>query len=379
MNIIAKAKSKNRQQLICHNNCGGCQLLHMNYEEQLRFKQGIVENNIRRIAKSDAVIKECVSSPQFDYRNKAVIPVRNTNNNIEIGFYEAKSNNIVDTDYCYNQVPVHNQALYYIRTLFKEFNVTSVKSIFLRSSNDLKELMVCFITTKHMDKNLISKLKGKFTITSILELINTTNSNSLLKGDVYELYKKDVLRDNIEDFKIEISLKSFYQINRFQSVNLYNIAIDLAQIKPTDVILDAYCGIGTLTMLLSKYSRQVYGIEVVKEAVDNANNNKLLNNISNIEYILGKTENMYKIVEDKHIDIIFVDPPRKGCDSKFLDFIVKKAVNKVVYISCNPATLARDIEYLENHNYKAKVVVPVDMFPNTTHIETICLITRKDK
>ncbi len=366
--------SKNRVEPKCNTQCGGCQLLHMNYDEQLIFKKMLVENNVKRIAKSNAVVQNCIGSEQYNYRNKAIVPVRSINGNISLGFYKVQSNDIIELEYCHNQVDVHNQALSYIKTLLKEFNVNSVKSIFLRSSNDLKELMICFITTKHINKQLVNKLKDKFGITSILELINTSNSNSLLKGDIHELYNNNVLNDTIEEFKIMISCKSFYQVNRYQSINLYNKAIELANLTKEDTVLDAYCGIGTITMLLSKYSKYVYGIEVVKEAILNANNNKVLNNIDNIEYICGKTEDMYKIVEDKVIDVVFVDPPRKGCDTKFLDFIVKKGIKKLVYISCNPSTLARDMAYLQDNGYVSNSVIPVDMFPNTTHVECISLL-----
>ena len=247
-------------------------------------------------------------------------------------------------------------------------------------NSSLGEIMVVLIVTKKYDfSNLINYLKDEFpAIKSIYLNINDKNTNVILTDEYELLYGKEYIIEDVLGLKFEVNFRSFLQVNHDMMEILYKKAFDLADLKKSDNVIDAYCGIGTITLNLAKRCNKVYGIEIVEQAIENANYNKKLNNIDNVEFILGKCEEeIQKLVNKEKIDVIFFDPPRKGCAKEFLDTVIKMKIPKIIYISCNIATCQRDIEILTNNGYKLEEVTPVDMFARTEHVACVAHLTRK--
>ena len=391
--VFAKAikisnPSKDRIEPECpfYTRCGGCDNMHMNYECEKKIKENKVKNTLYKFKdyKFNNLISNDVTT---SYRNKVLMPyARDKEDNLLYGFYRKGTHNIVPINKCLVSPNIVNDIISFIGKYLSIFHVSiynedTNKGIFrevMVRNSSLGEIMVVLIVTKKYDfSNLINYLKDEFpAIKSIYLNINDKNTNVILTDEYELLYGKEYIIEDVLGLKFEVNFRSFLQVNHDMMEILYKKAFDLADLKKSDNVIDAYCGIGTITLNLAKRCNKVYGIEIVEQAIENANYNKKLNNIDNVEFILGKCEEeIQKLVNKEKIDVIFFDPPRKGCAKEFLDTVIKMKIPKIIYISCNIATCQRDIEILTNNGYKLEEVTPVDMFARTEHVESIVTLS----
>lgn len=410
-----------------HRQCGGCQIQVMDYRQQLRFKENKVKNNLKRIG--ELWIEEKVhpiigmEEPYF-YRNKAQFPIgTDKNGRIVTGFYAARTHDIIPNRKCFLGADINEKVLECVISFMEENHITTydektgkglMRQVLVRFGFITKEIMVCLIVNgrilPHKDR-LIEKLRRLEGMTSITLNINEKKTNVILGEEVINLWGRNFITDYIGNVKYQISPLSFYQVNPVQTQKLYECALQFAGLTGTEVVWDLYCGIGTISLFLAQRAKHVYGVEVVAAAIEDARNNAKINGIENVDFFVGKVEeilpdfyekesskkrvvqpeaaerNAGKEVTDGrqeegeemlHPDVIVVDPPRKGCDIKCLETIAKMQPKRVVYVSCDSATLARDLKYLCGQGFEVEQVQVVDMFPHTTHVESICLLHRKD-
>ena len=368
--------------------CGGCDMMHISYEEECKIKEFRVTQTLRGLDyKLEPLIK---ADDIYGYRNKVMVPFcKDEDDDILYGFYQKESHEIVSIDNCLISDDLTNNIINYISrylnifhiSIYDELSHTGLfKEVMVRHTK-LNEYMVVLVTTADYDfTNLVEYLAKDFPdIKSIFLNINDKKTNVVLSNEFKLLYGKETILEDILGLKFNVSPSSFLQVNNSQCEKLYNKAIELAKLDKKMNVIDAYCGMGSITLNIAKKVNKVYGIEIVESAIKNANTNKKLNGIDNAEFILGPCEEKIKeLVNLTNIDVIFFDPPRKGCDIEFLNTVISMKIPKIVYISCNIATCARDIKILEEHGYKLETVVPTDLFPRTLHVESIALITRKN-
>jgi len=373
--------------------CGGCQLQELDYNVQLEIKANKVSNDIKRIGKLENVVVHKVigMDEPYRYRNKAQIPIGIDNNKIAIGFYKKGSHNIVDTNSCMLQHNISDKVIEIVRNYMLQFNIKpydskskkgEIRHILTKISFKTLDTMVVIVTnTKNLSykEELISRLKADIpNLKSVVHNVNNKITNQIMGQKSTVLYGEGRIIDYISDLKFNISPKSFFQVNPTQTEVLYKTALEYANLKGNEVVFDIYCGIGTISLFLAQKAKQVYGIEIVDQAIKDAKENARINGIDNVEFYNGNAEDIFPKLYKKGIkaDVVVVDPPRKGCDESVLETIVKMKPQKVVYVSCNPSTLARDLKYLDENGYKAEEVQPVDMFPQTMHVETVVLMSR---
>ena len=390
--LSVKEASKNRQTPPCeyYYQCGGCQIQVMNKEEQANFKRSTVERNINGLAGLNLEIKETITGQDSYYRNKSQIPVQKIDGNLVMGFYRPRSHDIVDIDHCYIQKDSHNDIMNFVKGKLIEENTSIydevkheglLRHLVIRSNHDDSEIQVVFITNGKRNEflSITKALKEKYpNIKSVIQNINDEKTNVIFGKRSIVLLGQEYITDTLLGKEFKIRDRSFYQVNHEQTEKLYQIALDLADLSGDETIIDTYSGIGTIGLVASKKVKKIIGIEVVDSAVEDAKENARLNGIENADYYLGKAEAvMPKLVKTGvSADLVFVDPPRKGCHREFLDSLIEVEPKKIVYISCNPGTLQRDMKYLSEHGYKAKAVVPVDLFPQTKHIEAVTMLER---
>lgn len=376
--------------------CGGCNIQHLSYDAQLDFKKTLVIDALKRIGKTEDIIVHDtlgMENPKF-YRNKAQYPVGLSNGSIKIGFYADRTHEIIEGEKCYLQ----NEEIEKVRGLVKEFIIEKgisiydekegkglVRHVMARVGHVTGEVMMVMVINGKKIPNheeLVNKLvKSMPNIKSILLNINTKNTNVILGEKNVLLYGQDYITDFIGDYKFKISVLSFFQVNPTQTKVLYQKALEYARLTGSETVFDLYCGIGTISLFLSQKAKKVYGVEEISAAVKDAEENARLNCVKNVEFVEGKVELVVPQLYEKGIkaDVVVVDPPRKGCDEKLLDTIVEMKPERIVYVSCNPATLARDVKYLEEQGFKAKEAQPVDMFAWTGHVECVVLMSRVEK
>ncbi len=390
--VEIKEESPFRKIPICEHfsTCGGCDTMHMSYEMQLSFKRHRVKETLRKIAHVEPEIHKTIGMENpFYYRNKAIIPFEKRKGRIMAGFYKNRSREVVDLKRCHIIPKVFSEIVRYLKGYFQNRGITiydderktgCVRAVMLRQSFTYDEIALTLILGENRfpDKNdLIEGLLERFpNIVSVVKSINTTDSTTLLGGKSRTIYGKDLLRDRLLGFEYQISHKSFYQVNPVQTVRLYKEAMRLAKPGPDDVMVDAYSGVGTLTLPFAQRTARVIGIENVKEAVKNAQENASYNDIENIEFLHGDAAEVMKGLDDESIDILVLDPPRKGCEKGFLQAVMAMDIPRIVYVSCNVSTLARDANILSGGGYQVKEAVPFDMFPQTSHIETVMLLEK---
>ncbi len=382
-------KSNDRIESLCpyYKYCGGCDMLHMSYDCELKIKENSVRQTLRKLDyKLNPIVK---SDNIYGYRNKIMIPFkRDLEDDVIYGFYEKMSHDVISIDKCIISNDISNEivalisrylSLFHISIYDENTNKGIFREVMVRNTSKDEYMVVLVVTQKYDFSGLIELLTKEYKqIKSIYLNINDKKTNVILTNNYELLYGSEVIIENILNLDFNVSFNSFMQINHNQCEKLYDIAISKANLDKSMNVIDAYCGMGSITLNIAKRVNHVYGIEVVDEAIINANNNKILNNISNAAFICGKCEDeIKKLVNLEKIDCIFFDPPRKGCDIDFLDTVIKMKIPKIVYISCNIATANRDIEILEKNGYKLLDVTPVDMFPRTMHVETICVLTKK--
>ncbi len=377
--------SKQRGEPICpiSKPCGGCQIQHLSYPEQLSFKQNHIQNTMDRIGKLDKKVNEVIGSENpYYYRNKVILPVSvDKNGNVVVGFYRYNSNTIIPLENCYLQSEKANRVVSKLKTLFENYKLhQEIRYIMLRDMAKTDELMLVLVTyQREVDlKDVVSEItKYEPTIKSVIQNINGEKTNVILSDESVLLYGEPYIQDELCGLIFNISAHSFYQVNNFQTEVLYNTVVSLANLNKEDTILDMYCGVGTIGLVLSQYAKEVIGVEVVEQAVIDAKENARINNINNASFICGDAEKVAQklLKEGKHFDCVIVDPPRKGCSKQTIETLIALNSEKIVYVSCDPSTLARDLALLKDH-YNIEVIQPIDMFPQTYHVETVCLLKK---
>lgn len=373
--------------------CGGCQLQHLSYEGQLAFKTKKVKDHLERIGGFSGISVGYAKGMEepWRYRNKAQFPVGGKTGEPEIGFYAKRSHRIIDTPVCMLQNEVNDRIVKIIRAFLAEYEIPLydetihrglVRHILTRIGRRTGEIMVCLVVNgrklPHCDV-LVERLQEIEGMTSIVLNVNTDQTNVILGTEVHVLWGKETIRDYIGDVQFEISPLSFYQVNPLQTQVLYQTALDFAELEGNETVLDLYCGIGTISLFFAQKAKHVFGVEIVPEAIADAKRNAALNGMNNADFAVGAAEDVIpRLYEEKGItaDVVVVDPPRKGCDSVLLDTIAAISPKKVVYVSCDSATLARDLAYLCPKGYTIEKVQVVDMFPHTVHVETVVLLSK---
>ncbi len=375
--------------------CGGCQLQHMDYRWQLYHKRQKVVDSMLRIGglKNVTVHPVIGMKKPWRYRNKGQFPVGGTTGSVKTGFYARKSHQIVETDDCLIHHEVSGSVIAEVKQHMKEYGIEPyneitgegvIRHIVTRTGFFSGETMVVIVATSRyfpgkdeLVERLVDKISG---ISSVVLNINDRNTNVIMGRECTTLWGKDYIIDFIGNLKFRISPLSFFQVNPVQTEVLYGKALEYAGLSGDEVVIDAYCGIGTISLFLAGKAGRVYGIEVVEAAVQDARVNAGLNGIENAEFITGKAEKIMPHLLEEGIrpDVVVVDPPRKGCEGELLDTIAHMQPDRVVYVSCNPATLARDLAYLGGKGYRTVEVQPVDMFPHTYHVECIVQIKRAE-
>lgn len=389
LNIIEK--SEFREQPICESfgRCGGCLLQHMNYEAQLDYKTEMVKNTLKKQLGYEPNINNIIGMGiPYNYRNKIQYPVSNE----KIGFYADRTHEIIENKECHIQNKKADKLAKDAFEIVKKYNVScydektgkgTLRHIITRIGINKNQLMLILVTNDKEIKN-VDKIVDEITnlypeITSIVQNINNESTNVILGEKCITLFGKDYIEDILGDYRFKISPLSFYQVNPVQTEILYNVAKDYAGLTGEEVVFDLYSGIGTISIFIAENAKKVYGVEVVEPAVEDAKENAEMNEIRNVEFLAGEAEKVVPQMYEKgtKADVVFVDPPRKGCDEKLLNTIIDMNAKKVVYISCNPATLARDLKTLTENGYEIKEVQPVDMFPQTVHVECVSLLCHK--
>ena len=380
--------------------CGGCQLQAMSYEEQLKFKENKVRNNLSRIGGLTEIPMEPIIGMEepWRYRNKAQFPFgKDKNGRIITGFYAGRTHAIIEQEDCLLGVKENQPILDCIRGFMEEYHIAPyeeethkglVRHVLIRKGFTTGELMVCLVLNGDVEKLkapevLVERLVKLFPshMASISCSINREKTNVIMGKEIVNLYGPGYITDYIGNVCYRISPLSFYQVNPVQTQKLYGTALEYAGLTGEETVWDLYCGIGTISLFLAQKAKKVYGVEIVPQAIDDARANAKLNHFENVEFFVGKAEEVLPEQYEKnqvYADTIVVDPPRKGCDSVCLDTIVKMAPEKVVYVSCDSATLARDVKYLGERGYEVKRVKTVDMFPWSGHVETVCLLVLRN-
>ncbi|WP_053364942.1 23S rRNA (uracil(1939)-C(5))-methyltransferase RlmD [Bacillus sp. FJAT-27245] len=374
---------------------GGCQLQHMSYEGQLKYKENQVRQVLTRIGKLEDVVVHSVQGMDepWHYRNKAQVPVGEKDGKLIAGFFKPRTHEIVDTDESLIQIPEVNEAINVVKETCSRLGVEPydeqthkgvLRHIMARYGKQTGELMVVLITRtlELPQKNkIIEEITAKLPkVKSIVHNVNSMRTNVIMGPQTTVIWGNEFIYDYIGDVKFAISAMSFYQVNPDQTKVLYEKALEYAGLTGGETVIDAYCGIGTISLFLAQKAGRVFGVEVVPQAIEDAKRNAELNGITNSEFEAGEAEvvipKWYK--EGNRADVLVVDPPRKGCDEALLQTIIDMKPAKVVYVSCNPGTLARDLRILEDGGYKTVEVQPVDMFPQTTHVEAVAKIILKE-
>jgi len=390
--IIEKSKDRVKPFCKCFEKCGGCNLQHLDYSKQLEYKLNIVKNNFRKFGLDDNKIKEIIGMENpINYRNKAQYPYGiDKDGNIVTGFYAARTHSIIQNDGCnieHNISELINKEIYNLikKQDISVYNEKSKKGylrhVIIKVGFSTNEIMVVFVTNSKENKldKITKEITEKFkNIKTVVQNINITNSNVILGDKNILLYGNGYIQDYIGKYKFNISPMSFYQVNPIQTEKLYAKVKEYVG-KKADTLFDLYCGVGTIGIYCSEVTQNLYGIEVVKQAIDDAKENAKINNIQNAHFFAGEAENEIDKLYDKGIkaDTIIVDPPRKGLDKKIIDVFLEKEPNKIVYVSCNNATLCRDLELLKD-KYEVKECTLFDLFPHTRTCRVLCSI-RKSK
>ena len=389
--------------------CGGCQLQHLDYAAQLAWKRQHVIDSLTRIGKlrvADVAGEGVVVHPTIGmaepwrYRNKAQVPIGmaladmadGAAGSLIGGFYARGSHRIIDMDACVIQHERNDEAVRLVKALGTRLGIRAydettgrglLRHVVVRTGFATGETMVCLVTNgtriPRVDELVEGIRRALPDVRSIVQNVNTRNTNVIFGDETRVLWGSDVIHDELDGIRFAISARSFYQVNPAQTVALYRKAVEYAGLTGRETVIDAYCGIGTISLFLARRAGKVYGVESVPEAVEDARRNAALNGIANASFEVGLAEEVIPRWREAGIaaDVIVVDPPRKGCDAQLLDTIVRMRPKRVVYVSCNPATLARDLAVLEAGGFRTVEVQPVDMFPHTGHVECVVLLVRK--
>lgn len=388
--ILEKSQNRSKSDCIPYGKCGGCNLRHMNYQETLKLKKSIVETDLKKAGINNVEVKDCIGMEEpYNYRNKLQYPVGTSKEGPVMGVFAKRSHRIIPNENCHiqnkltqtigkdvfkfivdNRVPVYDE----------EKGTGEIRHIYLRIGIKTDEVMLVLVTNKKKitkEKELVDFITNKYSqIKTVVKNINTKSTNVILGQENEVLFGDGYITDKLLGVTFKISPMSFYQVNPIQTEKLYTLAIEGAKLTGEETIFDLYCGIGTIGICALKKAKYLYGIETVPQAIEDAKQNAKINNIENAEFIVGNVEDeLPKLIREKDIkpDVVFIDPPRKGCDNVAIETLLKIKAKKIVYISCNPATLARDLAKLKEL-YQIKEVQPVDMFPFSNHCEVVSVL-----
>ncbi|WP_178023514.1 23S rRNA (uracil(1939)-C(5))-methyltransferase RlmD [uncultured Paenibacillus sp.] len=402
-----------------YDKCGGCQLQHLGYDAQLVWKRQHVVDALERIGKlrvtegapeagapmggsaagradgdHAVVVRPTLGMAEpWRYRNKAQVPVGVTDGALVGGFYARGSHRIVDMETCLIQHESNDDVVSRVKAIGRRLGITAydeetgkglLRHVVVKVGFRTGEMMLVLVTNgdriPHEDEWIAAIREEMPSVVSICQNVNTWQTNVIF-GDVTRvLWGREVILDYIGDVKFAISARSFYQVNPLQTEVLYGKTVEYAGLTGHETVIDAYCGIGTISLFLAQHAKRVYGVEIVKEAIEDARVNAELNGMSHVTFEVGASEDVIPAWKEQGIeaDVIVVDPPRKGCDPRLLDTILEMKPERVVYVSCNPATLARDLRILEDGGYRTLEVTPVDMFPHTVHVESVARLYRQE-
>ncbi|SEN94666.1 23S rRNA m(5)U-1939 methyltransferase [Terribacillus saccharophilus] len=375
--------------------CGGCQLQHMSYQLQLEMKQKQVQNAMKKIGHLEHVpVHPALGMDDpWRYRNKIQIPTAERNGEMITGFYRKRSHDIIeDMETCVIQDEVNDRMVEAVRRIASRLGISAyneethrgdLRHIMVRTGQQTNETMIVLVTRMNelpYAKELVAELHETYPqIKSIVQNINKERTNVILGRKTKLLWGEEYIYDTIGDIKFAISAQSFYQVNPAQTKVLYDQALAYANLSGNETVIDAYSGIGTISLFLAQKAKKVYGVEIVPQAVSDAKMNAKLNHMDNAEFYVGKAEEVmpWWKAQGLNPDVIVVDPPRKGCEEDLLQAMIDMKPKRIVYVSCNPSTLARDLRFLEDGGFETKQVQPVDMFPQTGHIECVAEIELK--
>ena len=386
--------SENRVEVDCktYKRCGGCDLRHVKYEKTLEMKQNAVQSLVNKTLKNKIEVEKTIGmeNPYF-YRNKAQYPVGlDKNKEPVIGVFANRTHEIIPIEECFIQNRESQEIAKFVLNFIKENKIPVydektrkgvIRHIITKIGIKTKEIMLVLVVNDSKipkEEELVKRVTEKFkNVKTIVKNINNKNTNVIMGNKNINLYGEGYISDILGNYEFKISPHSFYQVNPIQAEKLYNIGIEEAKISKNDIVFDLYCGIGTISIFMAKYAKKVYGIEIVEEAVKYAKENAKINKIENTEFIAGDVEVVLDdLINNKNIipDVIMFDPPRKGLDNKSIENVLKISPKKMVYISCNPATLVRDLAKLEE-KYEIKTIKPVDMFPFSKHVECCAVLS----
>ncbi len=390
--IEIKEESPFRKRPICDHfyECGGCNMMHMNYEMQLGFKKHRVKETLRKLGHIETDVDDTVGMQNpYYYRNKAIIPFGTERGKIVAGMYKPRSHDIVDIRKCHVWPKVFTDITRFLKRMFETLelsiydeksHVGLIRGIMLRRSMHTEHVSLTLITNGEnllYSDTIVNALIERFpSVRSIVQNINEAKTNVMLSQKSKVLYGEDAIYDTLLGVKYKISHQSFYQINPEQTELLYRKALDVADLQKSDTVLDAYCGIGTIGLSAASEVKQVIGVDSVAKAIEDAWANARMNGIGNARFETGNIEDMMDTFREEPIDILFVDPPRKGLKRPFIDAVIDRGVSRMVYVSCNVSTLARDLNIFVSNGYRIDSVTPFDMFPQTSHVETVVRLTK---
>jgi 23S rRNA (uracil1939-C5)-methyltransferase len=407
LDILVPSKSRIKPTCPIYKRCGGCQLQHLSYEAQLKFKELRVRECIERIGKLEGILVHPTLGMKepYRYRNKVQLPVGEKGGELQVGFYAVRSHEIINMDTCHIQDETADKVVDITRRWMKKFNIPAynegsvddnkgklvqtsgtrgiVRHIMVRKGFNTGEVMVVLVTSgvqlPHKEEFITMIKENIDGIKSIIQSINSKATNVVLGRENKTLWGEDHITDYIGKFRFNISPLSFFQVNPLQTEVLYNKALEYAALTGKETVFDAYCGTGTISLFLSEKAKKVYGVEIVPEAIENAKINAVQNNIRNAEFFVGEAEKVIPemIGKGTRAEVVVVDPPRKGCERSLLEALANMQPERIVYVSCDPGTLARDLAILDEMGFKTLEVQPVDMFPMTSHVECVVRLERK--
>ena len=392
---LEKSPHRNEELDLAYLRSGIADLGHLAYPEQLKFKAKQVKDSLYKMAGiSDIEVPLTLGMDHpVQYRNKAQVPVRRVNGQVETGFFRKSSHDLMPIEDFYIQDPVIDQVVLTLRDLIRRFDLKPydekeqsglIRNLVVRRGHHSGEIMVILVTTRpkvfRVDQLIEQLIKQFPAIKSVMQNINDQNTNAIFGKEWRILYGQDYITDQMLGNSFQISGPAFYQVNTEMAEKLYQTAIDFAELRAEDIVIDAYSGIGTIGLSVAKHVKEVYGVEVIPEAVENSQKNASLNGITNAHYVCDTAENAMKnwLKEGIQPTAILVDPPRKGLTESFIKASVQTGADRIAYISCNVATMARDIKLYQELGYELKKVQPVDLFPQTHHVETVALLSKLD-
>ena len=394
IDLLEKSIDRVKSDCDTYKRCGGCSLRHIKYEKTLEMKQNAVQSLVNKILKNEIEVQKTLGMEKpYYYRNKAQYPVgKNSEGKAQIGVFANRTHEIIPIQECYIQNKKSQEVAKFVIEFINANNISVynektrkglVRHIVTKVGVKTNEIMcVLVINGKEIpkEKELVTEVTKKFPeVKTIVKNINTQNTNVVMGKENIVIYGNGYIKDQLGKYIFKISPHSFYQVNPIQAENLYNIGVQAANIDKNDIVFDLYCGIGTISLFMAQYAKKVYGIEIVEQAIQDAKENAKINNIENAEFIAGDVENVLDdLINVKKVipDVIMIDPPRKGMDNKSVENILNIKPKKLVYISCNPATLVRDLAKFEEE-YEVKTIKPVDMFPFTSHVECVAVLQLK--